>query len=53
MEHPLDKEIQVCSNKVPPYLLKVLHINIYIYIYREMLKHVFLFKNCFTKWDSM
>jgi len=39
MEHHWGKEIQGCSNKAPPRGL-----NIYIVIYREMLKK-FLFKN--------
>jgi len=47
MGHPLDKEIQGCSNKVP----RVMYgphprgLNFYIVIYREMLKNLILKKH--------
>jgi len=54
MEHPQDKEIQVCSNKVPEVIYGPAPrgLNFYIVIYRENIKNNLL-KNCCTKWDIM
>jgi len=44
MEHPQDKEIQICLNKVPgmgSYMAHPMGLNFYIVIYRETIEKIF------------